>query len=95
MPQTSDRWTDRPGGVGVGVTPFQADSGATIRLAVAAEGFGYALGAAEGWTSDAVVVLTQIAGQTSRSRCDRSAFSRGVRRNRGERLRGPGRACAA
>ncbi len=53
--------------VGAGVTPFQTDAEATIRLAVAAEKLGFArFGTAEGWTHDAVVVLTQIAGATSR-----------------------------
>jgi alkanesulfonate monooxygenase SsuD/methylene tetrahydromethanopterin reductase-like flavin-dependent oxidoreductase (luciferase family) len=53
--------------VGVGVTPFQIDAEATIRLAVAAEGLGYArFAAAEGWANDAVVLLTQIAEATSR-----------------------------
>jgi alkanesulfonate monooxygenase SsuD/methylene tetrahydromethanopterin reductase-like flavin-dependent oxidoreductase (luciferase family) len=53
--------------VGVGVTPFQTDADATIRLAVAAEQLGYGrFGAAEGWTQDAVVLLAQIAGMTSR-----------------------------
>jgi alkanesulfonate monooxygenase SsuD/methylene tetrahydromethanopterin reductase-like flavin-dependent oxidoreductase (luciferase family) len=52
--------------VGVGVTPFQIDSEATIRLAVAAEELGYGrFGVAEGWANDAVVVLTRIAGATS------------------------------
>lgn len=64
--QRSDR-ADPLGGVGVGVTPFQTDSAATVRLAAAAEELGYTrFGAAEGWTGDAVVVLTQIAGKTSR-----------------------------
>jgi alkanesulfonate monooxygenase SsuD/methylene tetrahydromethanopterin reductase-like flavin-dependent oxidoreductase (luciferase family) len=54
-------------GIGAGVTPFQTDGEATIRLAVAAEQLGYArFGTAEGWTHDAVVLLTQIAGMTSR-----------------------------
>jgi alkanesulfonate monooxygenase SsuD/methylene tetrahydromethanopterin reductase-like flavin-dependent oxidoreductase (luciferase family) len=54
-------------GVGAGVTPFQTDGEATIRLAVAAEELGYArFGTAEGWTHDAVVLLTQIAEITSR-----------------------------
>jgi alkanesulfonate monooxygenase SsuD/methylene tetrahydromethanopterin reductase-like flavin-dependent oxidoreductase (luciferase family) len=54
-------------GVGAGVTPFQTDAEATIRLAVAAEELGFArFGTAEGWTHDAVVLLTQIAGVTSR-----------------------------
>jgi alkanesulfonate monooxygenase SsuD/methylene tetrahydromethanopterin reductase-like flavin-dependent oxidoreductase (luciferase family) len=53
--------------VGAGVTPFHTDAEATIRLAVAAERLGYArFGTAEGWTQDAVVLLTQIAGVTSR-----------------------------
>ena len=64
---TSD-WPPAAGsGVGAGVTPFQTDADATIRLAAQAEQLGYArFGAAEGWTHDAVVVLTQIAGVTSR-----------------------------
>jgi len=58
---------DGSASVGAGVTPFQTDAEATIRLAVAAEELGYArFGTAEGWTNDAVVVLTQIAGATSR-----------------------------
>jgi alkanesulfonate monooxygenase SsuD/methylene tetrahydromethanopterin reductase-like flavin-dependent oxidoreductase (luciferase family) len=53
--------------VGAGVTPFQADGDATIRLAVHAEELGYArFGTAEGWTHDAVVLLAQMAGVTSR-----------------------------
>jgi alkanesulfonate monooxygenase SsuD/methylene tetrahydromethanopterin reductase-like flavin-dependent oxidoreductase (luciferase family) len=53
--------------VGVGITPFHTDDDATIRLAVAAEELGYArFGAAEGWTHDAVVLVTRIAGATSR-----------------------------
>ena len=55
--------------VGCGVTPFQTDAEATIRLAERAEELGYArFGAAEGWTQDAVVVLARIAGVTSRIR---------------------------
>jgi alkanesulfonate monooxygenase SsuD/methylene tetrahydromethanopterin reductase-like flavin-dependent oxidoreductase (luciferase family) len=53
--------------IGVAVTPFQTDAGATIRLAVAAEELRYArFGSAEAWTHDAVVVLAQIAAATSR-----------------------------
>jgi alkanesulfonate monooxygenase SsuD/methylene tetrahydromethanopterin reductase-like flavin-dependent oxidoreductase (luciferase family) len=53
--------------VGVGVTPFQTDDEATIRLAARAEELGYArFGAAEGWTHDAVVLLTRIAAVTTR-----------------------------
>jgi len=53
--------------VGAGVTPFQVDAEATIRLAIAAEELGFPrFGTAEGWTQDAVIVLTQIAGATSR-----------------------------
>src|SRR4051812_48460523 len=65
--QTAGRWPDGASRVGAGVTPFQTDAEATIRLAVSAEKLGYArFGTAEGWTNDAVVVLTQIAGVTSR-----------------------------
>jgi alkanesulfonate monooxygenase SsuD/methylene tetrahydromethanopterin reductase-like flavin-dependent oxidoreductase (luciferase family) len=53
--------------VSAAVTPFQTDAEATIRLAVGAEELGYArFGTAEGWTNDAVVLLAQIAGVTSR-----------------------------
>jgi alkanesulfonate monooxygenase SsuD/methylene tetrahydromethanopterin reductase-like flavin-dependent oxidoreductase (luciferase family) len=53
--------------VGVGVTPFQTDDEATIRLAVRAEELGYArFAAAEGWTHDAPVLLACIAAVTSR-----------------------------
>jgi len=53
--------------VGAGITPFHTDAEATIRLAVLAEELGFAsFGAAEGWTHDAVVLLTQIADATSR-----------------------------
>src|SRR6185437_15828373 len=65
--QTTGRWLDGASRVGAGVTPFQTDAEATIRLAVAAEELGYArFGTAEGWTNDSVVMLTQIAGVTSR-----------------------------
>jgi alkanesulfonate monooxygenase SsuD/methylene tetrahydromethanopterin reductase-like flavin-dependent oxidoreductase (luciferase family) len=53
--------------VGVGVTPFHSEADAAIRLAVHAEELGYGrFGTAEGWTQDAVVLLAQIAGVTSR-----------------------------
>jgi alkanesulfonate monooxygenase SsuD/methylene tetrahydromethanopterin reductase-like flavin-dependent oxidoreductase (luciferase family) len=65
--QTTGEWRDAGSRVGAGVTPFQTDAEATIRLAVGAEELGYArFGAAEGWTQDAVVLLAQIAGVTSR-----------------------------
>ena len=64
---TTGGWRASGSGIGAGVTPFQADGEATIRLAVAAEQLGYArFGTAEGWTHDAVVLLAQIAGVTSR-----------------------------
>ena len=45
------------------MTPFATDADATIRLAMLAEERGYArFGTAEGWTQDAVVVVTQVAG---------------------------------
>jgi alkanesulfonate monooxygenase SsuD/methylene tetrahydromethanopterin reductase-like flavin-dependent oxidoreductase (luciferase family) len=53
--------------VGVGITPFQTDEEASIRLASRAEELGYSrFGAAEGWTHDAVVLLARIASVTSR-----------------------------
>jgi alkanesulfonate monooxygenase SsuD/methylene tetrahydromethanopterin reductase-like flavin-dependent oxidoreductase (luciferase family) len=53
--------------VGVGITPFQTDDEATIRLAARAEELGYSrFGVAEGWTHDALVLLARIAGLTSR-----------------------------
>jgi alkanesulfonate monooxygenase SsuD/methylene tetrahydromethanopterin reductase-like flavin-dependent oxidoreductase (luciferase family) len=53
--------------VGAGVTPFQTDADAAIRLAIRAEGLGYrSFGVAEGWTNDSIVLLTQIAEATSR-----------------------------
>jgi len=52
--------------IGVGVTPFQTDDEATVRLAVQAEELGYGrFAAAEGWTHDAPVLLTRIAALTS------------------------------
>ena len=67
MTQTTGLWPDGASRVGAGVTPFQTDAEATIRLAVGAEQLGYArFGIAEGWTNDAVVMLAQIAGVTSR-----------------------------
>ena len=65
--QTTGRGPDAGSKVGAGVTPFQTDAEATIRLAVAAEELGFdSFGTAEGWTHDAVVLLTQIAEATSR-----------------------------
>jgi alkanesulfonate monooxygenase SsuD/methylene tetrahydromethanopterin reductase-like flavin-dependent oxidoreductase (luciferase family) len=53
--------------VGVGVTPFHTDAEATIRLAQRAEELGYGrFGTAEGWTHDAVVLLTELAAVTER-----------------------------
>jgi alkanesulfonate monooxygenase SsuD/methylene tetrahydromethanopterin reductase-like flavin-dependent oxidoreductase (luciferase family) len=53
--------------VGAGVTPFNDDAEATIRLAVHAEEQGYGrFGTAEGWTVDAVSVLSRIADRTTR-----------------------------
>jgi alkanesulfonate monooxygenase SsuD/methylene tetrahydromethanopterin reductase-like flavin-dependent oxidoreductase (luciferase family) len=65
--QASGQAPDAGSRVGVGVTPFHTDADATIRLAVRAEELGYGrFGTAEGWTQDAVVLLAQIAGVTSR-----------------------------
>lgn len=67
MTQTAGRPQVGGSPVGAAVTPFQTDAEATIRLAVRAEELGYGrFGAAEGWTHDAVVLLTQIAGTTTR-----------------------------
>jgi alkanesulfonate monooxygenase SsuD/methylene tetrahydromethanopterin reductase-like flavin-dependent oxidoreductase (luciferase family) len=53
--------------VGAGITPFHTDSESAVRLAVRADELGYSeFGIAEGWTHDAVVLLTRIAGMTSR-----------------------------
>ena len=53
--------------IGVGVTPFHTDAEASIRLAQRAEELGYErFGTAEGWTHDAVVLLTEIAAVTER-----------------------------
>ena len=53
--------------VGAGITPFQADAEAAVRLALSAEELGYArFGAAEGWAADATVLLARIAEVTSR-----------------------------
>lgn len=66
-PDPSGPSPDPGSSVGAGVTPFQTDADATIRLAVGAEKLGYGrFGTAEGWTHDAVVLLAQIAGMTSR-----------------------------
>ena len=66
-PPDTTQWHGGASRIGAGVTPFQTDADATVRLAVAAEELGYAdFGIAEGWTNDAVVLLTQIAGVTSR-----------------------------
>jgi alkanesulfonate monooxygenase SsuD/methylene tetrahydromethanopterin reductase-like flavin-dependent oxidoreductase (luciferase family) len=66
-PQATGRRPQDGSCVGVGVTPFQTDADTTIRLAVRAEELGYGrFGSAEGWTHDAVVLLAQIAGVTSR-----------------------------
>jgi alkanesulfonate monooxygenase SsuD/methylene tetrahydromethanopterin reductase-like flavin-dependent oxidoreductase (luciferase family) len=74
--QTTGRGHDPASKVGAGVTPFQTDADATVRLAVAAEELGYArFGIAEGWTNDAVVMLTQIAGVTSRIGLSTSVLS--------------------
>jgi alkanesulfonate monooxygenase SsuD/methylene tetrahydromethanopterin reductase-like flavin-dependent oxidoreductase (luciferase family) len=64
--QTIRWWPVAGSSVGAGVTPFQTDADATIRLAVRAEELGYArFGTAEGWTHDAVVLLTEIAAATT------------------------------
>jgi len=74
--QTSGRPPSGASPIGVGVTPFQVDAEATVRLAVAAEELGYGrFGVAEGWTHDAIVVLAQIAGATGQIGLDSAVLS--------------------
>src|SRR5215216_4713064 len=53
--------------VGVGFTPFEMRADVVVRLAVRAEAAGVeAVGVAEGWTHDAVVLLAEVAQRTDR-----------------------------
>jgi alkanesulfonate monooxygenase SsuD/methylene tetrahydromethanopterin reductase-like flavin-dependent oxidoreductase (luciferase family) len=65
--QATGNAADPDSRVGVGVTPFHSEADSTIRIAGRAEELGYArFATAEGWTQDAVVLLAQLAGVTSR-----------------------------
>ncbi len=55
--------------VGIGFTPFETRSGdvVALRLAVRADAAGVeAVGVAEGWTHDALVLLAEVAERTER-----------------------------
>lgn len=53
--------------VGIGFTPFETRADVVVRLAVRAEAAGVeAVGVAEGWTHDAVVLLAEVAQRTDR-----------------------------
>ena len=62
--------------VGVGFTPFETRADVVVRLAVRAEAAGVeAVGVAEGWTHDAVVLLAEVAQRTNRIRIGTSVLS--------------------
>src|SRR5215211_1514125 len=53
--------------VGVGFTPFETRADVVVRLALRAEAAGVeAVGVAEGWTHDAVVLVAELAQRTNR-----------------------------
>jgi alkanesulfonate monooxygenase SsuD/methylene tetrahydromethanopterin reductase-like flavin-dependent oxidoreductase (luciferase family) len=59
--------TDTPTGVGVAFTPFETRTELIMRLASQAEALGLdRVDVAEGWTHDAIVLLAELAGRTSR-----------------------------
>jgi alkanesulfonate monooxygenase SsuD/methylene tetrahydromethanopterin reductase-like flavin-dependent oxidoreductase (luciferase family) len=62
--------------VGVAFTPFETRADVVVRLAVRAEAVGVeAVGVAEGWTHDSVVLLAEVAGRTNRIRIGTSVLS--------------------
>ena len=62
--------------VGVGFTPFETRADVVVRLALRAEAAGVeAVGVAEGWTHDAVVLLAELAQRTNRIRIGTSVLS--------------------
>jgi alkanesulfonate monooxygenase SsuD/methylene tetrahydromethanopterin reductase-like flavin-dependent oxidoreductase (luciferase family) len=62
--------------VGIGFTPFERRADMVVRLAVRAEIAGVeAVGVAEGWTHDAVVLLADVARRTDRIRIGTSVLS--------------------
>ena len=53
--------------VGVAFAPFETRADVIVRLATRADDLGLdRVSVAEGWTHDAVVLLTEVAGRTSR-----------------------------
>ena len=53
--------------VGIGFTPFETRVDVLVRLAVRADAAGVeAVGVAEGWSNDALIVLAEVAQRTSR-----------------------------
>ena len=60
-------FTDTPTGVGVAFTPFETRTDLIMRLASHAEALGLdRVDVAEAWTHDAIVLLAELAGRTSR-----------------------------
>jgi alkanesulfonate monooxygenase SsuD/methylene tetrahydromethanopterin reductase-like flavin-dependent oxidoreductase (luciferase family) len=62
--------------VGIGFTPFETRADVVVRLAERAEAAGVeAVGVAEGWTHDALVLLAEVAQRTSRIRIGTGVLS--------------------
>lgn len=62
--------------VGIGFTPFETRADVIVRLAVRAEAAGIeAVGVAEAWTHDAVVLLAEVAQRTDRIRIGTGVLS--------------------
>ena len=62
--------------VGIGFTPFETRTDVVTRLAVRADAAGVeAIGVAEGWTHDALVLLAEVAQRTDRIRIGTSVLS--------------------
>jgi alkanesulfonate monooxygenase SsuD/methylene tetrahydromethanopterin reductase-like flavin-dependent oxidoreductase (luciferase family) len=62
--------------VGIGFTPFETRTDVVTRLAVRADAAGVeAIGVAEGWTHDALVLLAEVAQRTDRIRIETSVLS--------------------
>jgi alkanesulfonate monooxygenase SsuD/methylene tetrahydromethanopterin reductase-like flavin-dependent oxidoreductase (luciferase family) len=62
--------------VGIGFTPFETRADVLVRLAVRAEAAGVdAVGVAEGWTHDAVVLAAEVAQRTERIGISTSVLS--------------------
>ena len=63
-------------GVGIGFTPFETRADVIVRIALRAEAAGVeAIGVAEGWTNDALVVLAEVAQRTERIQIGTSVLS--------------------